>query len=228
MEGLEKQCFQIISAVGMARSSYIEAIQEAKKANFERAREMIEEGDKSFLQGHEAHAKMIQQEAGGKKVETGLLCLLYTSSTAAFRDMYYHLTANVSVECLGQTMTLTQVKNLCHSTSRDVRKEAFLCEMKAYESIKEPLAFSINNIKRQQLMEARMRGYEDPLDKMLQDSFMKKGTLNTMYVAVDKYLPRSVSYTHLDVYKRQAVYSRNQAWYVFVSVCLECCSRQDN
>lgn len=31
MEGLEKQCFQIISAVGMARSSYIEAIQEAKK-----------------------------------------------------------------------------------------------------------------------------------------------------------------------------------------------------
>ena len=73
MEGLEKQCFQIISAVGMARSSYIEAIQEAKKANFERAREMIEEGDKSFLQGHEAHAKMIQQEAGGEKVETGLL-----------------------------------------------------------------------------------------------------------------------------------------------------------
>lgn len=31
MEGLEKQCFQIISAVGMARSSYIEAIQELKK-----------------------------------------------------------------------------------------------------------------------------------------------------------------------------------------------------
>ena len=75
MEGLEKQCFQIISAVGMARSSYIEAIQEAKKANFERAREMIEEGDKSFLQGHEAHAKMIQQEAGGEKVETGLLLI---------------------------------------------------------------------------------------------------------------------------------------------------------
>lgn len=75
MEGLEKQCFQIISAVGMARSSYIEAIQEAKKANFERAREMIEEGDKSFLQGHEAHAKMIQQEAGSEKVETGLLLI---------------------------------------------------------------------------------------------------------------------------------------------------------
>lgn len=75
MEGLELQCFQIISAVGMARSSYIEAIQEAKKANFEKAREMIEEGEKSFLQGHEAHAKMIQQEASGEKVETCLLLI---------------------------------------------------------------------------------------------------------------------------------------------------------
>ena len=36
---------------------------------------LIEEGDKSFLQGHEAHAKMIQQEAGGEKVETGLLLI---------------------------------------------------------------------------------------------------------------------------------------------------------
>ena len=51
MEGLELQCFQIISAVGMARSSYIEAIQEAKKGNFEEAKNMIAEGEKSFLQG---------------------------------------------------------------------------------------------------------------------------------------------------------------------------------
>ena len=50
MEGLELQCFQIISAVGMARSSYIEAIQEAKKGNFEEAKNMIAEGEKSFLQ----------------------------------------------------------------------------------------------------------------------------------------------------------------------------------
>lgn len=145
------------------------------------------------------------------KEEEAMLAKLSQTSTAAFSDMYYHLTANVSVECLGQTMTLTQVKNLCHSTSRDVRKEAFLCEMKAYESIKEPLAFSINNIKRQQLMEARMRGYEDPLDKMLQDSFMKKGTLNTMYVAVDKYLPRFHEY--LRTKAKLLGYDNGLPWY---------------
>ena len=31
MENLELICFQIISSVGMAKSSYIEAIQEAKR-----------------------------------------------------------------------------------------------------------------------------------------------------------------------------------------------------
>lgn len=75
MDGLELQCFQIISAVGMARSSYIESIQEAKKGNFAKARDMIIEGEQSFLQGHEVHAKMIQQEASGNKIEPCLLLL---------------------------------------------------------------------------------------------------------------------------------------------------------
>ena len=40
MEGLELICFEIISSVGMARSLYIEAIQEAKAGNFEQAQGM--------------------------------------------------------------------------------------------------------------------------------------------------------------------------------------------
>ena len=75
MEGLELICFEIISSVGMARSLYIEAIQEAKAGNFEQAQELIKQGDESFTEGHHSHAKLIQQEAGGKKVETGLLLI---------------------------------------------------------------------------------------------------------------------------------------------------------
>ena len=44
MEGLELICFEIISSVGMARSLYIEAIQEAKAGNFEQAQELIKHG----------------------------------------------------------------------------------------------------------------------------------------------------------------------------------------
>lgn len=75
MEGIELQCFQIISAVGAARSSFIEAIQAAKKGDFKQARDLIREGETSFIQGHGAHASMIQQEASGNKVETCLLLI---------------------------------------------------------------------------------------------------------------------------------------------------------
>lgn len=75
MEGLELQCFKIISSVGMARSSYIEAIQEAKKGDFTKARELIKEGENYFNEGHGAHAGMIQQEASGNGVDTSLLLI---------------------------------------------------------------------------------------------------------------------------------------------------------
>ena len=75
MEGLELVAFQIISAVGTARSCYIEAIQEAKQKNYDRAKELIEEGDKSFVEGHDAHLKLLQDEAEGKSTTTSLLVL---------------------------------------------------------------------------------------------------------------------------------------------------------
>ena len=51
MEGLELICFAIISSVGMARSLYIEAIQEAKAGNFEQAQELIKQGDEDRQSG---------------------------------------------------------------------------------------------------------------------------------------------------------------------------------
>lgn len=75
MEGIELVCFEIISAVGTARSLYIEAIQCAKGGDFEKAQELIVEGEKTFTLGHHAHAKLIQQEANGDKVEVQLLLL---------------------------------------------------------------------------------------------------------------------------------------------------------
>ncbi|MEJ8737894.1 PTS lactose/cellobiose transporter subunit IIA [Erysipelotrichaceae bacterium HCN-30851] len=75
MEGLELISFQIISSVGMARSSYIEAIKEARNGNFDIANEKIKEGEEYFIKGHSAHAELIQQEAGGSPVQPSLLLL---------------------------------------------------------------------------------------------------------------------------------------------------------
>lgn len=75
MEGLELISFKIISAVGSARSNFIQAIGEAKKGNAKKARALIEEGEMIFLEGHKAHAELIQQEAGGEAVTPSLLLL---------------------------------------------------------------------------------------------------------------------------------------------------------
>ena len=73
VEGLEMICFQIISNVGAARSSYIESIQKAKEGDFPGARECIEAGQKLFLAGHEAHFDLIQKEAQGEQVGGSLI-----------------------------------------------------------------------------------------------------------------------------------------------------------
>ena len=57
---IEEISLQIIASVGAARSSYIEAINEAKEGNFDEAENKMKEGRKLFSKG----------------------CLLYTSDAA--------------------------------------------------------------------------------------------------------------------------------------------------
>lgn len=67
--------FNIISSVGAARSNYIEAIHAARNGEYEKAKQLIEEGQKLFVQGHHEHANLIQQEAAGEHVEFQLLLM---------------------------------------------------------------------------------------------------------------------------------------------------------
>lgn len=66
-------CFNIISNVGMARGSFIEAIDLACEGKFIEADEKMKEGKKFFLEGHHAHADLIQKEAAGEKTEMMLV-----------------------------------------------------------------------------------------------------------------------------------------------------------
>ena len=75
MEGIELTALQIISAVGNARSFYIEAMQEARQGNIEKAQELLQEGRESFTEGHQAHAGILSQEASGDPIEVRLLLM---------------------------------------------------------------------------------------------------------------------------------------------------------
>ena len=66
MEGLEMTAFQIIAAVGTARSLYIEAIDLASEGNFDEARAKIKEGEEAFNGGHQAHGELLTKFANGE------------------------------------------------------------------------------------------------------------------------------------------------------------------
>lgn len=75
MEKMEQTLLKIISAVGTARSNYIEAINSAQKGEFDEAEKLCKEAKEIFIQGHEAHANLLSKEANGEKVDGGLLLI---------------------------------------------------------------------------------------------------------------------------------------------------------
>lgn len=75
MDGLELITFEIIASVGTAKSCFIEAIQEAKQQNFDRANALLVEGDGYFVEGHRKHLELIQMEAQGQEIKPNLLLI---------------------------------------------------------------------------------------------------------------------------------------------------------
>lgn len=75
MKAIEQISFQIISAVGTARSCYIEAIQLAKNGKFDDVYNRLKEGAIFFKEGHHVHEQLIQKEARGEKTEFSLILM---------------------------------------------------------------------------------------------------------------------------------------------------------
>jgi len=89
MDGIELISFEIISIISTAKNLYMDAIQEAKKGNFESSNQLMAEGDKIFVEGHIVHEKLIQREARGEKLTVNLLLMhaedqLMTTETLRF------------------------------------------------------------------------------------------------------------------------------------------------
>lgn len=73
MSQSELDILEIISCVGQARSDYIEAIAEAKSGNYEACNVLLKKGNEMYAKGHHLHQQLVQQEAGGERVELTLL-----------------------------------------------------------------------------------------------------------------------------------------------------------
>ncbi|WP_392560279.1 PTS lactose/cellobiose transporter subunit IIA [Orbus mooreae] len=72
---MEQICFELICYVGDARSSFIQAINCAKKGDYAQSEQLIENGLASFNRGHAVHAKLVQAEAEGMTDHLSLLLI---------------------------------------------------------------------------------------------------------------------------------------------------------
>ena len=62
-------------------------------------------------------------------------------------------------------------------------------KLQSYEKVEDAIAFSLNYIKNQVTMLSEKRGYASPLAMTLEQSRMKRETLDAMMAAIDEYLP---------------------------------------
>ena len=75
MESKELEYTKLISFAGDARSDYIEAIHLAKKGEFEKAQEKIEEGKKVFVEGHKVHFELMSSFDNNYNYQENLLLI---------------------------------------------------------------------------------------------------------------------------------------------------------
>ncbi|HEX3075926.1 MAG TPA: M3 family oligoendopeptidase [Lachnospiraceae bacterium] len=123
-----------------------------------------------------------------------VIAKLNLSAGSAWSNMQQYLTSTVQVDYNGEKVTLSNIRNLAFSDSKEVRKSAYEAELAAYDKIKDAVSFSLNNIKSQVNTIAELRGYESPLAMTLEDAKMSKATLDAMLTAMKEYMPKFREY----------------------------------
>lgn len=149
-----------------------------------------------LLKHYSFYFQQLQKELSHKMSEEAeaLFARMNLSGGRAWSDLMSNLTSNVKVQWKGGVTTLSAIRALAESEDAAERKAAYEAELACYESIKEPIAFSLNSIKAQVNLEAELRGFENPLAMTLEQSRMQKATLDAMLQAMDESLPKFRAY----------------------------------
>ena len=119
---------------------------------------------------------------------------LAISGGNAWSDLQGYLTSTVPVSYNGGTINLSAVRNLAYEADPAVRKAAYEAELACYDRIRDSVAFALNSIKLETISDCQLRGYASPLDRTLEQSRMKRETLEAMLSAMDEYLPKFWQY----------------------------------
>ena len=119
---------------------------------------------------------------------------LSMSGSSAWSDLQSYLTSTVPVSYNGGITNLSAIRNLAYDPDPAVRKAAYQAELSCYDRIKDSVAFALNSIKLETISDCQLRGYASPLDRTLEQSDMKRETLEAMLEAMKEYMPKFRQY----------------------------------
>ncbi|MBQ2988811.1 MAG: M3 family oligoendopeptidase [Clostridia bacterium] len=157
--------------------------------------ESVIAGDE-MLEAYRFHFSQIQSNASHRLSDEAedVFARMNLSGGRAWGDLFAYLTANVTVDYKGEKTSLSAVRGLAESDDAAERKAAYEAELACYGKIRDSIAFALNSIKAQVNTEAELRGYESPLDMTLNQSRMKKETLDAMFAAMREAFPKFHAY----------------------------------
>ena len=119
---------------------------------------------------------------------------LKLTGSSAWMNLHNVLTSSLTGEISTapgrpEIKPISQIRALAYSADAGMRQKAYESELKAYRKIEKPVAACINAIKGETITLARMRGYASPLEMVLMKNRMEKSIIDTMFSAIQDYLP---------------------------------------
>ena len=123
-----------------------------------------------------------------------VLAKMSISGGKAWSQLFDFMWSSAQGEYKGEVVTLSEIRGKAYDSDAEVRKSAYEAELKMYDAIKEPIAFSLNHIKKEVLTISQLRGFESPLAHTLEASRMSRETLDALLEAIREYLPNFRKY----------------------------------
>ena len=103
-------------------------------------------------------------------------------------SLWEHLQENLA-SSISDGRTLTELRALASSGSRDVRKKAFGEELALLKRHSSSFAYALSGVKGSVLTLDAKRGWEDPLDRSLSESRISKRTFDALISVIEDSLP---------------------------------------
>lgn len=148
----------------------------------------------AYLMKHEYYLKKLLQNTNymqNEEIEKAVYKMQSTGSKAwqrLYMELINHTYANIGSPDEEKKVLFSELKNMAYDADQAVRKAAYQAEMELCHRMSTTFAACINGISGEAITFSELRGYQNPLEKVLVKSRMDVETLNALLEAIKENL----------------------------------------